>query len=144
MTLAPDFAMTLVRFPLRDVVGFPGYVLHALLPPRADADREKVTRELQMGILMLERTKTFAQATGWIGVLVGAIIMLKNVDDPAAIGPGAAIMFKGSGFYATDYRSESYRKAAAAAEKKPEAKSNGSGKGEGKTAQSKSTAKATD
>ncbi len=27
-------------------------------------------------------------------------------------GTGAAVMFKGSGFYETDYRSESYRKAA--------------------------------
>jgi putative FmdB family regulatory protein len=30
------------------------------------------------------------------------------------IGPGAAILFKGSGFYKTDYRSESYKKAAKA------------------------------
>lgn len=30
------------------------------------------------------------------------------------IGTGAAIVFKGSGFYQTDYRSESYRKAAEA------------------------------
>jgi len=30
------------------------------------------------------------------------------------IGPGAAILFKGSGFYLTDYRSDSYKKAAAA------------------------------
>ena len=30
------------------------------------------------------------------------------------IGGGAAIVFKGSGFYATDYRSESYKKGAAA------------------------------
>lgn len=30
------------------------------------------------------------------------------------IGTGAGILFRGSGFYATDYRSESYRKAAAA------------------------------
>ena len=30
------------------------------------------------------------------------------------IGPGAAILFKGSGFYQTDYRSESYKKAAQA------------------------------
>jgi len=30
------------------------------------------------------------------------------------IGPGAAIVFKGSGFYKTDYRSESYKKGAAA------------------------------
>jgi putative FmdB family regulatory protein len=30
------------------------------------------------------------------------------------IGAGAAILFKGSGFYQTDYRSESYKKSAAA------------------------------
>jgi len=28
------------------------------------------------------------------------------------IGPGAGVIFKGSGFYQTDYRSESYRKGA--------------------------------
>ncbi len=33
------------------------------------------------------------------------------------IGPGAAIMFKGSGFYQTDYRSESYKKGAQAEKK---------------------------
>src|SRR6478672_1875048 len=32
------------------------------------------------------------------------------------IGTGAAILFKGSGFYQTDYRSESYKTAAKAAE----------------------------
>lgn len=36
------------------------------------------------------------------------------------IGTGAAILFKGSGFYETDYRSESYKKAADA-EKAPAA-----------------------
>ena len=30
------------------------------------------------------------------------------------IGAGAAVLFKGSGFYQTDYRSESYKKAAKA------------------------------
>ncbi|MEI6037004.1 MAG: hypothetical protein WCQ91_03645, partial [Planctomycetota bacterium] len=30
------------------------------------------------------------------------------------IGAGGAIMFKGSGFYKTDYRSDSYKKGAAA------------------------------
>ncbi|MCA9106129.1 MAG: zinc ribbon domain-containing protein [Planctomycetales bacterium] len=33
-------------------------------------------------------------------------------------GTGAALVFKGSGFYQTDYRSDSYKKAAAA-DKKP-------------------------
>ena len=35
------------------------------------------------------------------------------------IGAGAAIIFKGSGFYQTDYRSESYKSAAKAEEVKP-------------------------
>lgn len=43
------------------------------------------------------------------------------------IGTGAAILFKGSGFYQTDYRSESYKKAAEADKKdtsaSPETKS---------------------
>jgi putative FmdB family regulatory protein len=38
------------------------------------------------------------------------------------IGPGAAIVFKGSGFYQTDYRSESYKKKAEA-ENKPASES---------------------
>lgn len=33
------------------------------------------------------------------------------------ISPGAGVLFKGSGFYETDYRSESYRKAADAEKK---------------------------
>lgn len=34
------------------------------------------------------------------------------------IGPGAGIIFRGSGFYQTDYRSDSYKKAAEADKKK--------------------------
>ena len=37
------------------------------------------------------------------------------------IGAGAGIIFKGSGFYETDYRSESYKKGAKADEGKPSA-----------------------
>lgn len=48
------------------------------------------------------------------------------------IGPGAAIVFKGSGFYQTDYRSESYKKRAEADNKSAESKSS-----EGKSAESK-------
>ena len=39
------------------------------------------------------------------------------------IGAGAAILFKGSGFYQTDYRSESYKKGAAADKTSSEAAS---------------------
>lgn len=51
------------------------------------------------------------------------------------IGPGAAILFKGSGFYQTDYRSEAYKKAAAAE------KSGGSSDGNGETSSTGSSGK---
>lgn len=47
------------------------------------------------------------------------------------IGPGAGIIFRGSGFYQTDYRSDSYKKAAEADKKSQDsgsAKSNGESK----------------
>ncbi|MGD9856963.1 MAG: FmdB family zinc ribbon protein [Planctomycetaceae bacterium] len=46
------------------------------------------------------------------------------------IGPGAGIIFKGSGFYQTDYRSESYKQGAEAA-KKSEEKASGKSDGGG-------------
>ncbi len=49
------------------------------------------------------------------------------------IGPGAAIVFKGSGFYETDYRSESYKDGAKAAKSQKS--------GQSKSGQSKSGAK---
>ncbi|HJN12472.1 MAG: zinc ribbon domain-containing protein [Pirellulaceae bacterium] len=51
-------------------------------------------------------------------------------------GTGAALMFKGSGFYETDYRSESYKKGAAA-EKKSKSESSSESKSEGKSDSSK-------
>jgi len=48
-------------------------------------------------------------------------------------GTGAAVMFKGSGFYQTDYRSESYKKAAKADNEST------SGSSESKSADAKST-----
>ena len=52
-------------------------------------------------------------------------------------GTGAAIVFKGSGFYQTDYRSEGYKKAAAA-ESKSQSSDKGDKKGgEGKKAEAK-------
>lgn len=48
------------------------------------------------------------------------------------IGTGAAVMFKGSGFYITDYRSDSYKKAAEAdkGDGKPETSKSDAGKSE--------------
>jgi putative FmdB family regulatory protein len=53
-------------------------------------------------------------------------------------GTGAAVVFKGSGFYQTDYRSESYKKAAAADKK---ATSDSSKSGDSKSKAKKSSTK---
>ncbi|HEY2839220.1 MAG TPA: FmdB family zinc ribbon protein [Pirellulales bacterium] len=47
-------------------------------------------------------------------------------------GAGAAIMFKGSGFYKTDYRSEAYKKGASADAPKSDTKSSDKPSGESK------------
>lgn len=52
------------------------------------------------------------------------------------LGTGAAVVFKGSGFYQTDYRSESYKKAKAA--DKPKSDSGGDKKSSGKSDSSSS------
>ncbi len=48
------------------------------------------------------------------------------------IGAGAGVIFKGSGFYETDYRSESYKKAAEAESKSAENGKKSGGDGESK------------
>jgi putative FmdB family regulatory protein len=55
------------------------------------------------------------------------------------IGPGAGILFRGSGFYQTDYRSDGYKKAAAADKKSTEGSSSSSG-GESKSSKSETKA----
>ncbi len=62
------------------------------------------------------------------------------------IGTGAAVIFKGGGFYETDYRSESYKKGAEAEKKAKEsksdsAKSEGSGEKKPETKAKKADAK---
>jgi putative FmdB family regulatory protein len=65
-----------------------------------------------------------------------------------AIGAGAGLIFKGSGFYITDYRSENYKQAAkndsgggTKTDSKPASPSGGGG-GEAKSAPAKSETKA--
>lgn len=58
------------------------------------------------------------------------------------LGAGGAVLFKGAGFYETDYRSESYKKAAEAEKKQPaDAAKSDSGKSDStKSSESKSSA----
>ncbi len=57
------------------------------------------------------------------------------------IGAGAGVIFKGSGFYQTDYRSESYKKAKEESEKKTTDKDTTKNKTDTKSKDSKPTEK---
>jgi putative FmdB family regulatory protein len=59
-------------------------------------------------------------------------------------GTGAAIVFKGSGFYQTDYRSEGYKKAAKKDSESKSEKKSDTKKTESKSSDSKSSKKKTD
>ena len=48
----------------------------------------------------------------------GALCPICGYESERMIGMGAGFLFKGSGFYTTDYRSDSYRKAAESDKKK--------------------------
>jgi putative FmdB family regulatory protein len=56
-------------------------------------------------------------------------------------GAGAAIMFKGSGFYITDYRSDSYKQAASADSKSTSSDSGGKSGEKSSSSESKPAAK---
>ena len=85
-------SLILFSFPLKNVISIGSYCKYAFVPPKLNADREKVRNDLEMGILMLDRAKTYFQAWGWIGMLVGLVNMLGNLQDPAAIGPAMAVV----------------------------------------------------
>ena len=58
---------------------------------RAVFSGEASIDELRKAARAWKMVRWYLVAAGFLGTMIGAIIMLKNVDDPAAIGPGAAI-----------------------------------------------------
>ena len=40
---------------------------------------------------MFTKIKSYAQATGWVGLLIGLISMLESIDDPATFAEISAI-----------------------------------------------------
>ena len=56
--------------------------------------------ELKAAVRGWGQARRYVVAAGWIGVLVGVIIMLKNLDNPKALGPGLAMALI-TVFYAT-------------------------------------------
>ena len=85
------FMLILSSFPFKNVTRIGSYCWYAFVPPKMDADEKKLRNDLEMGILILDRGKTYFQAWGWIGLLSGLVLMLHYLSDPAAIGPAMAV-----------------------------------------------------
>jgi len=89
------WALTLFSFPLQNVVSIGRYFGYTVMPPKPGADQSKVIGELEIGIVMFTKMKSYAQATGWVGTLIGLVLMLGSsgpeFNEPAEIGLAAAI-----------------------------------------------------
>jgi flagellar motor component MotA len=85
------FALMLFSFPLQNTLSAFRYFSYTVIPPKPGADNSKVIGELEIGIVYFEKMKSYAQATGWVGFLIGLVLMAGNLDDPALIGPSMAI-----------------------------------------------------
>lgn len=85
------FMLILSSFPFKNVTKIGSYCWYAFVPPKTGADEKKARIDLEMGILIMDRAKTYFQAMGWIGMLVGLVNMLGSLEDPAHIGPAMAV-----------------------------------------------------
>ncbi len=56
-----------------------------------ESELENLTERHDAGKALFETVGKYAPAFGMIGTLIGLVVMLKNMDDPAKIGPGMAI-----------------------------------------------------
>jgi flagellar motor component MotA len=83
--------LTLFSFPLQNTLSAFRYFSYTVIPPKPGADNSKVIGELEIGIVFFEKMKSYAQATGWVGFLIGLVLMAGNLDDPALIGPHMGI-----------------------------------------------------
>ncbi|HUU82449.1 MAG TPA: MotA/TolQ/ExbB proton channel family protein [Phycisphaerae bacterium] len=55
------------------------------------SELDSVATRHEAGRALFENVGKYAPAFGMIGTLVGLVVMLKNMDDPSAIGPGMAV-----------------------------------------------------
>lgn len=99
--------------------------------PTYDYRCEKCDHEFELFQQMSESVKRKCPECGKLG--------LKRL-----IGTGAGVIFKGGGFYETDYRSDSYKKAAEADKKAPESKKSDKADSKSGASADKKAAKTTD
>lgn len=56
-----------------------------------DSEIKSLENRHSEAITVLEKMSAYSPAYGMIGTLIGLIIMLGNLDDPSAVGPGMAV-----------------------------------------------------
>ena len=88
-------ALIFFSFPLPNVLSAVRYFGYTVIPPKPGADNSKVIGELEIGIVMFTKMKSYAQATGWVGTLIGLILLLRSVgpdnNELAEISPHLAL-----------------------------------------------------
>ena len=83
--------LTMMSFPLSDTLNGPRYAWYCIVPPKPGVDRDAVIADLEKRIFMFMRIKEYSIACGWVGVLIGLVLILQSLDDPAAISPAMAV-----------------------------------------------------
>jgi len=63
----------------------------AIVEQMLASELDALAQRHESGKALLDAVGKYAPAFGMIGTLVGLVIMLKNMDDPAKIGPGMAL-----------------------------------------------------
>ena len=95
LVVGPTIGLLLFSFPLQNIVNLPRYFGYTVIPPKPGADQSKVIGELEIGIVMFTKMKSYAQATGWVGTLIGLVLMLQHVgpdfNELEQISPSAAV-----------------------------------------------------
>ena len=79
-----------ISFPLKDIIDLPLNCLgYAIVPPKTR--NATVDYRLSLGIEFYRRAGTYAFAVGWIGVLLGIVIMAQHVADWSLDNLGRAL-----------------------------------------------------
>lgn len=69
------------------VDGFKGESLETILKDEIESSEKQV----ELSIMVLNSMSSYAPAYGMIGTVIGMIIMLQNISDPAALGAGLSV-----------------------------------------------------
>ena len=112
-TMGGTLAAFLIASSLQEVVSFSGCIKYAFYfpakfyanvhpgmfqelnmrkpDPATDEELERLRFRLLTGPELLRRMRPYPIGFGVLSVFVGIVIMLRNLDDPSAIGPGLAL-----------------------------------------------------